>query len=94
MNTGNTSLNNVPDIGIENNTLNIDISKDEIDRLLEVVNSALGALTPMVGTAREFRDDQRDLCKLGLEITKLALNGFKAFGIVHGNTPVVGDEKI
>lgn len=62
------------------------------DGALEVIDRALDALFPSVGTAREFRDDQRELCKLGLEIVKLTLNGFKAFGITHTGSGLLKGE--
>lgn len=53
----------------------VKIPKDQLNGMLEVIDSALGAISPGVGTAREFRDDERQVCKLGLELLNRSLKG-------------------
>lgn len=51
----------------------VNISEDAIDRLLDVIDSNLGCLSPPVGTVRELSDSGREISKLGLEVVKTVL---------------------
>lgn len=78
------SFDDASGVRIENDVRNTDVLADEIDRVLEVVDSGLNALSPPLGTAREFRHGERELCKLGLEIAKLV---FQRLGAGHNKPP-------
>lgn len=77
------SLDLNPLAGLVHDVGNIDIPKNQLDGMLKVIDSGLGALSPSVGTVREFGDLEREACKIGLETLKAALNGLKAFGVCH-----------
>jgi len=68
----------VPSAGIVGDVGDANILKDQIDRMLQIIDSGLDALFPGVGTAREFADDQRQVCKMGLNVAKAATEGLKS----------------
>lgn len=72
-----SSPDQVPGGGIENDALNPDVLKDQLDGLLQIIDGGLSALAPSVCTAREFSHQQRELCKLGLEVAHLVVRRLK-----------------
>lgn len=70
-----------------NDVRNMDMSKDQLDRVLQIIDSGLNALTPTVGSAREFTDCEREVCKLGLNISKLMFQHLDSLRIIH-NIPI------
>ena len=85
-------LNNMTNTGIENDIRNADVLIDKRDRRMEIIDGALNALAPSFGTAREFSDEQREACKLGLGLLKLSLQTLDSFGVAHGKTSSVNAE--
>ncbi len=75
-----------PLVGLVDNIGNVDVLEDKLHGTLQVIDRALDALSPVVGTAREFSDDSRKVCKLGLDLLKLALNGADTLGVTHGGS--------
>ena len=69
---------------------NADVGVNEVNQLLYLIDGALGALTPPVGTAREFTDRQRQVCEFGLNLAKFALKSLDSLRISHnGNGSVM-----
>ena len=53
--------------------------------LLKIVTRGLDHLTPTTGTAREFDEESREACKLGLDVLKLILQHLEKFGAGRGD---------
>jgi len=62
--------------------------KDQLNRVLKVVNGVLNA-APLRGTARELRDGELEVCKLGLNILKLTLQSLDSLCIGHSGSDVM-----
>lgn len=87
--SGEGLLDHVANAGLEDDVGDVHVGEDEIDRLLQVVDRGLRALAPSIGTAREFSDQQREACKLGLEVCQVVLQRVKAIGVMHVLAPGV-----
>jgi hypothetical protein len=67
----------------------VDVLKNQLNRILEVVNGGLSALTPAVGTARELTDSEREAAKFGLNLCKLTLQSLNTLCVCHNVGGVV-----
>ena len=87
------SINGNPSAGLENNTWDVDVLKDQLNRVLQVINGVLDALSTS-GTARELTYCELDVCKLGLNALKLSLQGTDSLLVCHkSKTAVWPNEK-
>lgn len=83
------SLDEMLNTGLKHDVGNADIRENEIHGFLQIINSGLDALAPSFGTAREFTDEQREVCKLGLEVCNLVLERLNFLNISHSVSPNV-----
>lgn len=82
------SLNPNPPAGFENDVRDSDVLKDQLNRVLKIVNSGLDAI-PIGGTARELTDGELQCCKLGLNILKLTLQSLDSLCVCHNGGTMV-----
>ena len=68
---------------------NMNILENELDRIMQIIDSGLSGLSPRIGTARELGDDERKLCQFGLEVAHFVLN--RANSLLVGHTTDSGN---
>jgi len=85
------SIDDVTKAGSEIDSRDADIVKDLFNRASQAIDSGLRGMTPPVGTSRALSDSQRELSKLGLDISKLVLDRLKSLCVSHGD--VLGCEQ-
>jgi hypothetical protein len=78
------SINPKPPVGLVCHVRDSHVLKDQLNRMLQVVNGVLDAVSPSIGTARELRDGELEVCKLGLSVLKLTLQSLDSLCVSHG----------
>ena len=82
------SLNPNPPAGLVCHVRDMHMLKDQLNRVLEVVNGVLNTVSPRT-TARELRDCELEVTKLGLNILKLKLKSLDSLCVGHNGGTMV-----
>lgn len=86
------STNNQPVRVDLNRVLKLNISNDDTQRALKIINSSLDAISPSkLMTAREVSYEEIELTKFGLEIAKLVFQLLNSGSVAHND--VVGSSE-
>jgi hypothetical protein len=78
-----SSYNRQPTVFVPDRSLKLGVAKDDLDRVLQIIDGGLDALSPPFSTAREISDSERELCKLGLNLAKFALQSVNSLRVSH-----------
>ena len=80
----------VPQTRLESDAGDGYVLKNELDRVLQVIDSSLHGLAPSDGTAREISNDGLKVCQFGLEVAHFILQRANTLLVSHTNASSKG----